>query len=245
LFGTFYFQGISNSPSSPVVVPVSNPTMLSAKRAVTTSFGSICFGSLIIALIETLRFVVRTAREQARNSDNGGMAMVLACAECFIGIIEGYLEFLNGMCMVLIVSVYAFTQVAVYGKGYCEAASSTWELIKSRGIDLIINDDLVGSVLGMGSMLVGLLSGLVTVAVIKTSLPYVDGTVQVIGFVSAFIAAVIQFSVLAQVISSGTATTFVCLALDEKALERTKPMLWAAFLGTYAELGIFGGREEV
>lgn len=60
--------------------------------------------------------------------------------------------------------------VAIYGKTYCEAATATWQLIKSRGIgghsahptdiqlfllfaDAIINDDLTGSVLFMGALI--------------------------------------------------------------------------------------------
>jgi hypothetical protein len=51
-----------------------------------------------------------------------------------VSVIESYIEFLNE---------YAFAQVAIYGKDYCQAAHDTWELIKARGVDLIINDDLI------------------------------------------------------------------------------------------------------
>lgn len=38
-----------------------NPTLSSLRRSVTTSLGSITFGSLIVAFIKTLRFLVRMA----------------------------------------------------------------------------------------------------------------------------------------------------------------------------------------
>ncbi|RUS12905.1 plasma-membrane choline transporter-domain-containing protein, partial [Endogone sp. FLAS-F59071] len=37
---------------------------------------------------------------------------------------------------------YAYTQVAIYGKDFCTAAKDTWTLIKDRGIEAIINDNL-------------------------------------------------------------------------------------------------------
>lgn len=56
-------MGISNGQS--VDVAVKNPTLASAKRAMTTSFGSNCFGSLLIAIIQTIRFLARQAEQQA------------------------------------------------------------------------------------------------------------------------------------------------------------------------------------
>jgi len=66
------------------------------------------------------------------------------------GIIEGLVEYFNH---------YAYTQVAIYGKDYISAAKDTWRLIKSHGIDIIINDNLIGNVLVMGSLLVGVVTG--------------------------------------------------------------------------------------
>ncbi len=50
-------------------------------RAVTTSFGSICFGSLLVAIVQTLKALVNSAR----NGDN----QILVCiADCILGCIE-------------------------------------------------------------------------------------------------------------------------------------------------------------
>jgi hypothetical protein len=50
--------------------------------------------------------------------------------------------------------------VAIYGKSYCEAAKDTWSLIKARGVEAIINDNLVGNVLVMGAVFIGALCAL-------------------------------------------------------------------------------------
>ena len=76
-----------------------NPTILSFKRSITTSFGSICLGSLLVAILETLRTLIRYARAQRDN-------IIAFCADCILGIIESLLRYFN---------LYAFTQVAIYG----------------------------------------------------------------------------------------------------------------------------------
>ena len=55
-------------------------------RAVTTSFGSICLGSLLVAIIEALRSMVRNARE------NGEGGILLCLAECLLSCLQDVLE---------------------------------------------------------------------------------------------------------------------------------------------------------
>jgi hypothetical protein len=54
LFASVYFMGAWDVATDRVTVPMSNPTLQSAKRAMTTSFGPICFGSLLIAILQTV-----------------------------------------------------------------------------------------------------------------------------------------------------------------------------------------------
>lgn len=55
-------------------------------RTVTTSFGSICFGSLLVAIIRALEQLARSAREE-------GDAGILACiAECLLSCLAGLVE---------------------------------------------------------------------------------------------------------------------------------------------------------
>jgi hypothetical protein len=79
VFATYYFlEGTHEG------VP-SSPTLKSAKRASTTSFGSICFGSLIVAVLQVIRALLRTA---AQESDNPFGAFCFACASIIIDIVD-------------------------------------------------------------------------------------------------------------------------------------------------------------
>ena len=94
----------------------------------TTSFGSICFGSLIVAILKVIQAVARSAFGQNRNS-------IIAClALCLITCIERLMEYFN---------LYAFTHVAIYGCDYITAAKLTWEFIKQSIWAAVINDILV------------------------------------------------------------------------------------------------------
>src|SRR5207248_2476897 len=69
---TWYFQTGAN------VVTPPHPVLSSAKRALTTSFGSICFASLILALIRVTRLIIEHALNQVR-SRGGAAGLCMAC----------------------------------------------------------------------------------------------------------------------------------------------------------------------
>jgi len=191
----------------------SNPTMKSLKRAVTTSFGSICLGSLLVAILQTLRAVFRSLRN-ARNS------FLICIIDCILGMLENLLRYFN---------LYAFTQVAVYGKTYCEAARDTWALIHSHGYEAIINDNLIGNVLSMGALLGGIICALVGGLVGSQIAPDFYIGCIIIGFIIGFAMLIIVM----EVIQSGVATIFVCFAMDSEALRRNDPLLHQKFVQTY------------
>ncbi|KAJ2532247.1 putative choline transporter, neither null mutation nor overexpression affects choline transport, partial [Coemansia sp. RSA 1933] len=58
-FGTYYF--FEGNPSG---YPTKHVTLSSLKRAITNSFGSICFGSLVVAIIQTIRAIAHSVRMQ-------------------------------------------------------------------------------------------------------------------------------------------------------------------------------------
>jgi len=214
VFATYYF--LEGTPGG---VP-SSPTLKSAKRASTTSFGSICFGSLIVAILQLIRSLLRMA---AQDSDNPFAAFCAACAAVLVGIIESLLQYFN---------FYAYTQVAIYGKSFRESAKDTWKLIKDRGVEAIINDNLISNVLAMGAILVGIITALLSFIYINLLHRIEEGFTPLVVFLG-FIVGFQMMTIMGSVILSGTATTFVCLAEDPDALARTKPELYDAIRATY------------
>jgi len=205
LFATWYF--LNPLPH--------NPTVSSFKRAITTSFGSICLGSLLVAFLQTLRTICR-ALANKRND------FLAAIAACLIGCIESLVRYFNR---------YAFAQVAIYGKTYCKAARDTWELIHSHGIEAIINDNLIGGVLSICIIAGGIIGALFGVLLGFLLVPNFVVLIAVLGFIIGYVMTLLTM----EVIDSGVATIFVCFALDPLALQRNDPHLYQLFKDTYWE----------
>jgi hypothetical protein len=110
-----------------------SPTKPAFMRSITTSIGSICFGSLIVAILQSIRYL-------ARSSQNRGGAFV----DCILSYIERMIKFVNK---------YSYTQVAIYGFDFITATKSTGALLKAQLFEVIINDDLSSTVLVVGSLL--------------------------------------------------------------------------------------------
>ncbi|KAJ3210950.1 putative choline transporter, neither null mutation nor overexpression affects choline transport [Entophlyctis luteolus] len=220
-FASYYFLGIQQPNSTEVTLPTRNVTAKSLGRAITTSFGSICFGSLLVSIIRTLRYLAQVAQNDAAQDGNFLCCVVACCMNCILSCLADILDFFNK---------YAYTEIAIYGKPYCDAGRDTWNLIKYKGIDLIINDSMIGNVLGMGSLFAALLCAF-------AGYLYVDlnhglgtlgsgvGVYVVVCLVSAFIGGWL-FLVLLEVVESGTSATFVCLAEDPATIQRQLPTLF-------------------
>ncbi|KAF9413483.1 putative choline transporter, neither null mutation nor overexpression affects choline transport [Podila epigama] len=220
VFATYYYMAGSPQGMS------ASPTMASLKRACTTSLGSICFGSLIIAIIQTLR----TVANMFRGESDGILAFVACLIDCLLACIQGIAEFINK---------YAFCEVAIYGKPFIPAAKDTWRIIQDRGIDMIINDNLIGTVWSMGALLGSIVTGAVCYVYLRFGDPtYYNSNTEFtwVLVVLAFLLSIQMIFTVGTVIDSGVATTFVALAEDPAALARTKPELFAKIQETYPEV---------
>lgn len=58
-------------------------------RATTYSFGSICFGSLLVAVVQALRAMAHMAR------DNDDMQILACILECILAMIQDVIEYMN------------------------------------------------------------------------------------------------------------------------------------------------------
>merc|ERR1711998_531649 len=89
------------------------------------------------------------ARQAQRDADSAAAQFVACCIRCLLECIGDILRFINR---------YAFTIVSIYGDGYCDAVRLTMDVLSTNGFEAIINDDLVGTFLGLGTLVAGLVS---------------------------------------------------------------------------------------
>jgi hypothetical protein len=189
---TWYFVGNGVMPT--------NPTLASFKRAVTTSFGSICFGSLLVAIIKVMRWIA----ESNRKSDHPFIACIV---ECLLACLQRLVEYFN---------TYAFVHVAIYGCSYLTAAKQTWELTKNCFFAAYFNDALVGTTLMMISLAASAFVGIIAaVAASSVSLGAV-----------VFCICFCVHSLVFRALESFVVTMFVCYAEQPQALQASSPELF-------------------
>lgn len=83
------------------------------KRSVTYSFGSISFGSLLVAIIQFLRQACSVAQQNEAAQGNIVGQILFCVLGCFISLLNWAVQFINE---------YAFSYIALYGKAYIPAA---------------------------------------------------------------------------------------------------------------------------
>ena len=206
-FGTWYFLPESQMPP--------NPTVGAMKRALSTSFGSICLGSLIVALIEALKAMLNRMRRQENS-------FIACCAVCLLNCIESIVQYINS---------YAYTYCALYGQSYCDAARSTFELLGARGFDAVINDDLTGPVLGLGMLIGGLVTGGLSYLIAEGSS---DTTTSLKWALLGFAVGMVCTLCAMEVVQSSIKALFVCFAEDPAAFARSKPQIYSKFAAAWS-----------
>lgn len=82
--------------------------------------GTAAFGSLIIAIIKTIRAVIAYMQRKAKQSGNKLAQYVLCMIQCCMWCLEKCMKFLNKN---------AYIQTAIYGYSFCKAARKAFFLI--------------------------------------------------------------------------------------------------------------------
>lgn len=178
----------------------------------TTSFGSICFGSFLVAIIQALRAIADQAQQN-------GDAQIFACiAECILACLASILEYFNK---------WAFIYVGLYGMSYLKAGKSVFELFHNRGWEAVIADDLVGNTLFLVSVIVGGVMGAVGL-IIEASSDLFDeagGDSEIVSFVLGFLVGLIITSILLSTIGSGVNAVIVLFAEGPNEFQQNHPEL--------------------
>jgi hypothetical protein len=210
VFATWYFLGGDNN-----AIP-KNPTSKSLRRAVTTSFGSICLGSLLVAILQTIKTIVRSFRSRSN-------PVLYFIVMCLLNCIESLIRYFNK---------YAFVQVAVYGMSFCDAAKATVNLIKTNGFDALINDYILDKVLFLGGLVGGLFVGGAGFGLGYAMFAGDLGYAAACGLVGIFVGYGVMMNAM-RVIESGVATILVCFICDPESLRRNDAELHNLFVTTY------------
>lgn len=200
-------------------------------RATTYSFGSICFGSLVVAVVQALRALAHQARQ------NEDMQLLACLVECVLACIQDIIEYFNK---------WAYVYVGLYGFGYVHAGREVVQLFQNKGWTVMINDDLTDRVLMMVSIGVGVLTGFAGLTITLADQDILGNfgieNVPAAGFLVGFLVGVVFSSILMSVVGSAINTVIVCFAESPAEFEANHPQLSAemrsSWVSAWPELSI-------
>ncbi|KDO26172.1 hypothetical protein SPRG_08533 [Saprolegnia parasitica CBS 223.65] len=211
-------------------------TVVAWGRALTVNLGSICFGSLIVAILETIQTVLAGISYAAQQSGNCVAACIVGCLACLIGVIKSWMETFNR---------FAYAYVGIHGYSFLKAGHKVSKMFASKGWSAIANDDLTQKVFFLGNLVVGTLACFLTIQVASAHLkedPQLfaglkkpEAMIGVLGFLIGYVINNLFMSLMASAVS----TIFVLWAEDPAGWQATQPdhyaKLHAAWLNIYPD----------
>lgn len=181
-------------------------------RTISTSFGSICLGSLLVAIIRALQMLANSARS------NGDGGFLVCIAECILGCLASCLEYFNK---------WAYVYVGIYGMSYKDSAVAVMQLFADRGWDAVIADDLVGNAILLTSLVSGLIIGAIAIGYAGANAEFsnMTGDNSWMAFLIGFTAGLSICSILLGTIASGVNAVIVLFAEKPQEFEQNHPEL--------------------
>lgn len=218
VFGRWYYgrAGASGSESADNDAHA-NTLGPSLMAAMTTSFGSICLGSLLVAIVRAMEQVANQMERDARQEGNMVLCVLACLLACVLNCLGDILEYFND---------WAYVQCAVRGVKFCDAATLTYSMMTCANVKYILSDLLLNSLVTMGTMMI---------AAVSTSAGagfgyFTGGTLGAIwGAILGVVIGLMSGAAALGTINSGVKTILVCWADDPDKLAERHPELHAEF----------------
>lgn len=110
----WYFH--RNNPSQTAAGNVKSPWKSALIKASTTSFGTLAFGSLILAIIQFLQFIARSIRKYSKT------------ARPFAAVLSFVLRYIDALVSTF--SNYTISLAGITGESFCSAATSATKIFR-------------------------------------------------------------------------------------------------------------------
>jgi len=185
-------------------------------RASTFSIGSICMGSLLTAILQTLYHMAHSARRAGRGHD-----FLLCIVECVVGCLERLIAYFNK---------WAYVYIGLYGYDYLTAGKKVTALFLERGWTAIINDNLVTRVLTLICVVIGMLTGCVGLLLASASPGWVSelgSSATAFAFTIPALIGTAMAYILMGVVASAVDTVVVAFCEAPLEFEQNHPGLSA------------------
>jgi len=173
-------------------------------HALGPSFGSVCFGSFVLTMVELARSAAERLRREDR--DNILVCIIVTCLECVYAIIE-------------YISKFAMLQASVTGEAFCDAAASVTDLLSRNFLTAYGTYAFPGMILQGASLVIavgfGCATWLLSYGVFAATLSANAGLYAgLVGILSGIISLVVM-SFFAMIALNVVDAVFLCYAMDK------------------------------
>lgn len=178
------------------------------KSALSSSFGSICIGSLLCPLAHVIWNIVRWARRDES-----------VLSRRFVSLRSEYVDH-----FIRTYHKYSFVHIAGYGKPFYVAAQDAWALIEARGVEAIVDDDPTSRLLLLGANGWASVMCAMCISALSSS-----GHAVFFGLAS-FTLCYTTLSIATNVVAAVIKTLFVCFAEHPSRLSQLNPLIYHRFV---------------
>jgi hypothetical protein len=195
-----------------------------------TSLGSICFGSLLGAVVRTMRAVTSFLHARVRRStDNSFLGKVNRWSA---SVLDGLLAILDRM--IVYFNRYAFCYVAIEEYDYIRASYAATTLFRARGFTALLNDDLLDFVMYISNTFIACVT--MIAAYIFAKVVRLPTTYAYLLVIFGFFCGYVMGAVVLSTISSAITAVYVCFARDPAAFEAAHPHLYGPLSSAWSKI---------
>lgn len=183
-------------------IHLGSPAFKSFIHGLTYSFGSLAFGSLLVAIINFIQFLIAQAR---RASKTKFLSWAFCLVECCFGCIESLVKFINK---------FSFVYIAMHGYHFVKASRCSFSLLSRNFLSAAVVDYLTYYVL----LIAKLLGTGISVLLCYTILTALGREVTSVTLTFVIVVSWLVFSLFSIIVDTGVDTIYVAYAED---LERS------------------------
>jgi len=172
-------------------------------RTLRYNVGSVLFGSLVLAFVQTIRVILKFIVQQTKGRENRMVKCMLKIVECLVACFERFIKFLNHN---------AYIMVSIYGYSFCTGARRGMVLITTNILRVTAVHCVSAYVIFLGKLFVCIVTTLIAFIVLRNEFDsvgdYVIPTIAIA--ILAYAVAVAFFSVFDMAID----TLLLCFCED-------------------------------
>ncbi|CAD8090823.1 unnamed protein product [Paramecium sonneborni] len=189
--------------------PLKSSILKSFCRGFTTNFGSLLFGSLILAIVWTIKFILDAFHKQLKQSvsgDNNALGYALRCAKYYVSCFEKFIRFLNQN---------AYTMMALTGQSFCNAAYDAFYLILRNATRVAITHGLGELFEFLGAIFISATTSFICYLIITKSESYKNNIFSPIAPTFAFVVVSYMIGkMFMNLYGMGVDTLLICYIVD-------------------------------